>query len=98
MSESEIIEYTNRHKMEETTAKVFARLHQMKTILYKTIKSKYFYLKKKYFSQYNHVFLETSCGTISNHKTSYCSPISYHNEKQSELSENTFIDVSLFFA
>ncbi|CAF2700296.1 unnamed protein product [Rotaria sp. Silwood2] len=38
MYENEIIEYTNRHKMEETTAKVFARLHQMKSILYKTIK------------------------------------------------------------
>ena len=41
MYESEIIEYTNRHKMEETTAKVFARLHHMKSIFYKTIKSKY---------------------------------------------------------
>ncbi len=40
MYESEIIEYTNRHRMEETTAKVFARLHHMKSILYKTIKSK----------------------------------------------------------
>jgi len=40
MYESEIIEYTNRHKMEETTAKVFARLNHMKSILYKTIKSK----------------------------------------------------------
>lgn len=40
MSETDIIEYTNRHKMEETTAKVFARLHQMKSILYKTIRSK----------------------------------------------------------
>jgi len=40
MYESEIIEYTNRHRMEETTAKVFARLHHMKNILYKTIKSK----------------------------------------------------------
>ncbi|CAF1934156.1 unnamed protein product [Rotaria magnacalcarata] len=38
MYESEIIEYTNRHKMEETTAKVFARLSHMKSILYKTIK------------------------------------------------------------
>jgi hypothetical protein len=41
MYENEIIEYTNRHKMEETTAKVFARLNQMKSILYKTIRSKY---------------------------------------------------------
>jgi len=41
MYESEIIEYTNRHRMEETTAKVFARLHHMKSILYKTIKSKW---------------------------------------------------------
>ena len=40
MSESDIIEYTNRHKMEETTAKVFARLHQMKSILYRTIRSR----------------------------------------------------------
>ena len=40
MSESDIIEYTNRHKMKETTAKVLARLHQMKSILYKTIRSK----------------------------------------------------------
>lgn len=39
MSESDIIEYTNRHKMEETTAKVLARLHQMKSTLYKTIRS-----------------------------------------------------------
>ena len=45
MYESELIEYTNRHKMEETTAKVFARLHHMKSILYKTIRSKYFSLK-----------------------------------------------------
>ncbi|CAF1189737.1 unnamed protein product [Rotaria sordida] len=35
---SEIIEYTNRNKMEETTAKVFARLHHMKNILCKTFK------------------------------------------------------------
>jgi hypothetical protein len=41
MYESEIIEYTNRQKMEETTAKVFARLHYMKSILYRTIKSKF---------------------------------------------------------
>ena len=36
MYESEIIEYTNRHKMEETTAKVLARLHHMKSFLSKT--------------------------------------------------------------
>ncbi len=48
MYESEIIEYTNRHKMEETTAKVFARLHQMKSILYKTIRSKYIYQNKSF--------------------------------------------------
>jgi hypothetical protein len=41
MYDSEIVEYTNRNKMEETTGKVFARLHQMKSILCKTIKSKY---------------------------------------------------------
>jgi len=41
MYHSEIIEYTNRNKMEETTGKVFARLHHMKSILCKTIKSKY---------------------------------------------------------
>ncbi len=41
MSDSEIVEYTNRNKMEETTGKVFARLHHMKSILCKTIKSKY---------------------------------------------------------
>ncbi len=47
MYESDIIEYTNRHKMEETTAKVFARLHHMKSLLYKTIRSKYIHYKKK---------------------------------------------------
>ncbi|CAF1041457.1 unnamed protein product [Adineta steineri] len=33
-----MIEYTNRNKMEETTARVFARLHHMKSVLCKTIK------------------------------------------------------------
>lgn len=37
----QFIEYTNRKKMEETTAKVFARLHHMKNFLCKKIKSKY---------------------------------------------------------
>ena len=41
MYESEIVEYTNRHRMEETTAKVLARLHHMKSVLCKTIKSKF---------------------------------------------------------
>jgi hypothetical protein len=41
MYESELVEYTNRNKMEETSGKVFARLHQMKSILCKTIKSNY---------------------------------------------------------
>ena len=41
MYENEIIEYTNRHKMEETAAKVYNRLHLMKCILYNKIKSKY---------------------------------------------------------
>jgi hypothetical protein len=41
MYDSGIVEYTNRNKMEETTGKVFARLHHMKSILCKTIKSKY---------------------------------------------------------
>jgi hypothetical protein len=41
MYDSNIVEYSNRNKMEETTAKVFARLHHMKSILCKTIKSKY---------------------------------------------------------
>ena len=40
MHEKETIEYTNRKKMEETTVKVFARLHHMKSMLCKTIKSK----------------------------------------------------------
>ena len=31
--------YNNRRQMEETTARVFARLHNMKTILCKTLKS-----------------------------------------------------------
>ncbi|UJR13790.1 hypothetical protein I4U23_000800 [Adineta vaga] len=38
MYETNIVEYTNRNKMEETTAKVFARLHHMKSVLCKTIK------------------------------------------------------------
>jgi hypothetical protein len=40
MHEKETIEYTNRKKMEETTVKVLARLHHMKSMLCKTIKSK----------------------------------------------------------
>ncbi len=40
MYNSEIVEYTNRNRMEETTGKVFARLHQMKSILCRTFKSK----------------------------------------------------------
>ncbi|CAF1178020.1 unnamed protein product [Adineta steineri] len=38
MYENEGNEYTNRHKMEETTAKVFACLHKMKNTFYKTMK------------------------------------------------------------
>lgn len=41
MYNNDIFEYTNPKKMEETTGKVFARLHHMKSILCKTIKSKY---------------------------------------------------------
>ncbi|CAF0739804.1 unnamed protein product [Rotaria sp. Silwood1] len=73
MYENEIIEYTNRHKMEETTAKVFARLHHMKSILYKTIK-------------------KTSCGTISNHNGTCCSPLSDHYEQRSESTITSLIN------
>lgn len=41
MYENESGEYTNRHRMEETTAKVMARLHHMKSVLCKTIRSKF---------------------------------------------------------
>ncbi|UJR33435.1 hypothetical protein I4U23_020880 [Adineta vaga] len=37
MYESEISEYTTQQKMEETTAKIYDRLHQMKKILFKAI-------------------------------------------------------------
>ncbi|CAF0727909.1 unnamed protein product [Rotaria sordida] len=73
MYENEIIEYTNRHKMEETTAKVFARLHHMKSILFKTLK-------------------KTSCGTISNHNRTCCSPINDHYDQQSESTITSLIN------
>ena len=59
MYESELVEYTNRNKMEETSGRVFARLHQMKSILCKTIKSNY-----RLRNNWNHrriIFSSTNC-------------------------------------
>jgi hypothetical protein len=38
MYENELVEYTNRHRMEEATAKVLARLQHMKSLLCRTMK------------------------------------------------------------
>ena len=83
---SEIIEYTNRKKMEETTGKVFARLHQMKSILCKTFKSKCNYPLK---TSIGISLSETPqfCGGISNRNGSFCSPRSYYSAEHDEISQ-----------
>lgn len=94
---SDIIEYTNRKKMEETTGKVFARLHQMKSILYKTFKSKFDFLLCTFISV-GFPFAETPqfCGGISNHNGSLCSPRSYDEISQySDLPDGSLLHVSI---
>jgi hypothetical protein len=97
MYDSEIVEYINRNKMEETTGKVFARLHQMKSILCKTIKSKYCLTISSNIVCV--LFLETPqfCGGITHRNGSYCSPRSYYNnfDKFSEPIVTSLLSVSI---
>ncbi|CAF1199356.1 unnamed protein product [Rotaria sordida] len=87
---SEIIEYTNRNKMEETTAKVFARLHHMKNILCKTFKKTPQFCggisnhNDTYYSMTNDdidKLSEPIFETLTNVKTpQFCGGISNHND------------------
>lgn len=102
---TDIIEYRNRTKMEETTGKVFARLHQMKSILCKTIKSMLrFILYTEVIFRMIFIDLETPrfCGVSRNyHHTSYCSPTNYYSmttndsKKYSEPTDISSTNVSI---
>ena len=92
MTRSEIIEYHSRRRMEETTARVFARLQQVKSILCKTLKSRLFRFSRSFLTV--HRSLETSCGTRSNLDDTGCMPKSFYSETLTVDEETSLENVS----
>ena len=83
MHTSDIIEYTSRRSMEETTAKVFARLHRMKSVLYRTFKRKSPCESLNALLRH-HPLSGSSCGTIPNRDGTY---ISSHDDESAQTSQ-----------